>query len=173
MVFTLIHISISFLIFYILRSRLRIELFAFLLAAVLPDIESIYYGLQAFGVCGYNDFVCLAEYPSHYFMHSFLGIMAAGVFAAFAAKKLRMNFRLKEYGMKVLYTSALFGGLTHLMVDSSVHKGADSLAFFWPVDMRFSFIFAGAQLLWNSTALIGIVLFLYLLNKNKLGKMLK
>ncbi len=170
MVFTILHPLISFLLFYPLRRRL--EVFSFLLAAMLPDIESVYYGFRALGICG-NDFVCLAEYPSHYFLHSFLGIVVLAILAAFVVKKFRKSFRLNNYEMKVLYASAVFGGFSHLLIDSTVHKGADALSLFWPLEQRFSFIFPEAHLLWNVVAILGFATILYLWKQNKLKKIVK
>ncbi len=170
MVFTILHPLISFLLFYPLRRGL--EVFSFLLAAMLPDIESVYYGFQALGICG-NDFTCLAEYPSHYFLHSFLGIMVLAILAALVAKKFRAYFRLNNYEMKTLYVSAFLGGFSHLLIDLTVHKGADALSLFWPLEIRTSFVFPEAHLLWNLAALASAALILYLWGKNKLQKIVK
>lgn len=159
MVFTFFHASISFLLFYPLRQRF--EIFAFLLGAMLPDIESLYYGLRALERCG-NNYICLAEYPSHQLLHSFLGVLLLAMVSVFIVKKFREYMKFKVYKMKTLYLSAVFGGLTHLFVDSTIHKGADALALFYPIDLRFSFVFSNSLDFWNLIGLIGFIAFLYL-----------
>lgn len=169
MVFTLFHPFISFLFYYPFRRKL--EIITFLTASMLPDIESLYYVFEAIKFCG-NNFVCLAEFPSHQLLHSFLGIILIAFFLSFFINFIRKS-KLTKIPVKILFLSSFIGGLTHLLVDLTVHKGADALALFFPLDIRFSFIFPHSQVFWISIAFLGFVYALYLLKKNKLLDMVK
>jgi membrane-bound metal-dependent hydrolase YbcI (DUF457 family) len=169
MVFTVFHVFISFLIFTAFR---RVEFFSFIIGSILPDIESFYYSLQAIEVCG-NNITCLAEYPSHYFLHSFIGIAFLAFLCIFVVEVFRNYFHLTLYSRKVLWVSAFLGGVTHLLADVTVHRGEDSLMLLFPLSQRFSFIFPKAVSFWYAVAFIGFCVFVYMLIKNKLLEMVK
>lgn len=154
MVFTLFHAFISFILFYFLR----LEAISFFTGVIAPDIEAIYFATKAYEVCEPRDYACLAEYPSHWFLHSFLGITLLSLAIALLTGKVRSLFNLKKHKISFLFFSAWLGGASHLLVDLTVHKGDDSLMLFFPYPEKYSFIFPNSYLLWHVIALIGLIL---------------
>lgn len=159
MVFTLFHPFLS-LLFY-LPLRLRVEFFSFFTAVILPDIEGLYFSFPALAACG-SDAVCAAEYPSHYLLHSFLGVAIIAAAIALALPRIKY-FNLNKKSFSLLYASAFFGGLTHLFFDLFAHRGADALALFFPLPYRFSLVFPQSLLLLNILTAVGAGLTAYLL----------
>ncbi len=147
MVFTLYHAIIS-LGFWVLVSS-EFEIISFVLGSMLPDIESVYYAFEALKYCPANDYVCLAEYPSHYFLHSFLGITFLACIIAYSVNFLREKLGLTVVSLKRLFVSALIGGMTHLFVDLTTHRGEDALMLFFPFPERFSFVFPCSFTFWH------------------------
>lgn len=161
--FTLVHAFANYLL--AVPFRKHIDVIALLLASILPDIEGIYHMPAAYAACG-ADAVCAAEYPSHFMLHSFFGIFLiiapiALVLSFYLRKKIKRNIG----SMKIIYLSALAGGLLHLVADLTYHRGADSLYLLWPLPQQFSFAFAGSEILWDALAGAGIVAFLLIERK--------
>lgn len=156
--FTLVHAFANYL--FAVPIRKRIDIIAFMLASVLPDIEGLYYMPAAYAACG-SDLACAAAYPSHYVLHSFLGM-----FLIIAPAALLISFYFRRYlklsriGVKIMYVSALFGGLLHLLGDVVFHTGADSLYLLWPLQTQYSFAFAGSEILWSAFAGLGVFAFI-------------
>lgn len=161
MVFTVLHALISFIVFRFSS----FEFLSFFAGVVAPDIESVYFIKDAYEACGASDYKCLAEYPSHWFLHSFLGITFLAFFIALSVSLIRKHFEMKEFGFKTLFISAWIGGVTHLLVDTTVHKGEDALMLFFPYPEKYSFIFPYNYLFWYAVSIIGLVLLLINLRK--------
>ena len=154
MVFTVLHALISFIVFRFSS----FEFFSFFAGVVAPDIEAVYFMKEAYSVCEPNDYKCLAEYPSHWFLHSFLGITFSALLIAVFVYSIRKRFNLKKFNLKNLFISAWIGGVTHLIVDSTVHKGEDALMLFFPYPEKYSFVFPYSHIFWYAVSLIGLVL---------------
>jgi hypothetical protein len=165
MVFTFFHALIAFLFWLPLSARL--EIFSFFAGSVAPDIEAAYFAVKAYNYCNKNDYACLAEYPSHWFLHSFVGITFLGVIIAFCVRIFRERFGLKNVELKKLFFSALIGGATHLLVDVTVHKGEDALMLLFPLEQRFSFIFPHSFTFWHVIAAIGFIMLIINFKKLK------
>ncbi len=157
MVFTLFHTLISFIVFRFSS----FEIFSFFSGVVAPDIESVYFIKDAYEACGAGNYACMAAYPSHWFLHSFLGITFMAFILTGAVYFLRKHFSMKQYTLKMLFISAWIGGLTHLIVDSTVHEGEDALMLLFPYPERYSFIFPHNYLFWHALALLGAVLAIF------------
>jgi membrane-bound metal-dependent hydrolase YbcI (DUF457 family) len=149
--------------------RRKLSISALLIGAALPDIESLFYAVQAFGSCATAQ--CVADWPSHFILHSFLGLLLiVAPLATIAALWLRdKKFNHWRSGLPMLYASALLGGLLHLIPDLAMHVGADALHLLWPAAQTFEFNFFGAGLIWDALALFGAAAFIW----NERGKVLK
>lgn len=160
MPFTAIHLFLNYLA--AIPVRKRIDIVALLAASVFPDMEGAYFTIGAYNACAPTDMVCLMEYPSHYLLHSFLGIiLIIAPLALVVSIYLRKYLKVRALDLKIIYASALAGGLLHLIPDLTVHKGADALYLLWPAGQQFSFVFSGAMVFWGALAAVGIVVFVY------------
>ncbi|MEM5814272.1 MAG: zinc dependent phospholipase C family protein [Candidatus Aenigmatarchaeota archaeon] len=162
--FTLLHALINYLFAAPLRKR--IDITAFLLASILPDLEGLYYMPAAYAACG-ADAACAAAYPSHYALHSFFGIiLIVAVMASIGSLLFKKRMKQRKFDMKIVYISALAGGLLHLLTDVTYHTGADALYLFWPAQTQYSFAFSGSATLWSALAAAGLFAFILLEKKN-------
>lgn len=162
--FTLLHPFAGFVMAAPVRKKLNI--IAFFLGAMLPDLEGLYFIPIAYKACaafGEEQFaVCAADYPSHFLLHSFLGalLIGAAVAALFVlAKKAKLIKR--KISAKLVITSSILGTLSHLFIDLFFHGGADALALFYPLDWQPSLEWLGLMQFWNIVAVAGIALFAY------------
>ena len=164
---TVTHVFIAYLLALPLRRKLSIP--ALLIGAALPDMESLFYAMQALGSCATVQ--CVADWPSHFILHSFLGLfLIVAPLATMAALWLRdKKFNRWRSGLIVLYLSALLGGLLHLIPDLTIHSGADALHLLWPLQQTFQFNFLGAGIIWDALALLGAAAFIW----NERGKVFK
>jgi len=164
---TVTHVFIAYLFALPLRRKLSVA--ALLIGATLPDAESLFYAVQALGSCATVQ--CVAEWPSHFILHSFLGLfLIVAPLATIAALWLRdKNFNRWRSGLPMLYASALLGGLLHLIPDLTIHGGADALHLLWPAAQTFEFNFLGAGIIWDALALLGAAAFIW----NEHGKVFK
>lgn len=168
--FTLLHPFAGFVLVAPLRKKLNI--IAFFLGAMLPDLEGLYFIPIAYKACAAlteNEFItCAAEFPSHFLLHSFLGALLIGfgilVFFVIASKAKLFK---QKIGSKTIFISSVIGTLVHLFVDLFFHSEADALALFYPLDWRPSLAFSGLQQLWILIAFAGIALsaYFYILKK--------
>jgi len=162
--FTLIHAFANY--FLAIPFRKRIDVIALFVASMLPDVEGLYYTIPAYAACG-GDAACAAAYPSHYFVHSLFG-----AFLIIAPATLAILAILKKYGImkkinyKIVYLSALAGGLLHIVADVTYHTGADSLYLLWPSQQQYSFAFGGSDILWSALAGLGLFAFVLLERKS-------
>lgn len=171
--FTFFHPFAGFVMAAPMRKKLNI--IAFFLGALLPDLEGLYFISAAYKSCaafvGSKFTTCAADYPSHFLLHSFLGalLIGFGVLVFFVAANKAKLFKQK-IGSKTIFISSVIGTLAHLFVDLFFHSGTDALALFYPLDWRPSLAFLGLQQLWIFTAYAGIVLlvYIYLLKKESL-----
>lgn len=171
--FILFHPFAGFLLAAPLRKRLNI--LAFFLGAILPDLEGLYFIPIAYKSCA--DFVgsefatCAAQYPSHFLLHSFLGalLIGAGILGLFFLLE-KVKILKQKININLVFISSVLGMLIHLFIDLFFHRGADALALFYPLELRYSLAHLGLQQFWLITAYAGIVLFMYiyLVKKEKL-----
>lgn len=171
--FTLLHPFAGFVLAAPIRKRLNI--IAFFLGAMLPDLEGLYFIPIAYKSCasfvGSKFTVCAAEYPSHFLLHSFLGALLIGIaVVAFFVLASKAKLLKQKTSAKIIIVSSVLGTLAHLFVDLFFHGGSDALALFYPLEWRPSLAFLGLQQFWIFVAYAGIVLFayLYLLKREKL-----
>ncbi len=171
--FTLLHPFAGFLL--AAPKRKKINIVAFFLGAMLPDLEGLYFIPFAYKACAAlagNEFTaCAADYPSHFLLHSFLGAILIGVgVAMFFLLVNRMKIMKQKTNTKLIFISSALGTLSHLFIDLFFHGGADALALLYPVGLRSSLAFLGLQQFWNIVAVAGIALFayIYLYKKEKL-----
>lgn len=172
--FTLLHPFAGFVMAATIRKKLNI--IAFFLGAMLPDLEGLYFISAAYKSCA--DFVggefisCAAQYPSHFLLHSFLGaaLIGLGIVAFFMLANKAKLFKQK-ISAKIVFISSVLGTFTHIFIDLFFHGGADALALFYPLDWRPSLSFLGLQQLWILAAYAGIALFayFYILKKERLS----
>jgi len=164
---TVTHVFTAYLLALPLRRKLIIS--ALLIGAALPDTESLFYAVQALGSCATTQ--CIAEWPSHFVMHSFLGLLLiVAPLATIAALWLRdRRFNRWRIGLPMIYASALLGGMLHLIPDLTMHAGADALHLLWPAAQTFGFSFPGAGLIWDALSLFGAAAFIW----NERGKVFK
>lgn len=171
--FTLLHPFAGFVLAAPIRKRLN--MLAFFLGAMLPDLEGLYFIPIAYQNCASlagNAFtVCAADYPSHFLLHSFLGaaLIGLGVVIFFMLAN-RMQIFKKKISAKIIFISSALGALSHLFIDLFFHGGSDALALFYPLEWRPSLAFLGLQQFWIFVAYAGIILFayLYLIKKKKI-----
>ncbi len=171
--FTLLHPFAGFVMAAPIRKRLN--MIAFFLGAMLPDLEGLYFVPIAYKACTAltgNEFItCAAEYPSHFLLHSFLGalLIGFGVFVFFVIAGKAKLFKQKA-GSKTIFISSVIGTLVHLFVDLFFHSGTDGIPLFYPLDWRPSLAFLGLQQFWILAAYAGIALFayIYILKKENL-----
>lgn len=162
--FTLLHPFAGFVLAAPIRKRLN--LIAFFLGAMLPDLEGLYFIPIAYKACAAltgNEFVaCAAQYPSHFLLHSFLGALLIGIAVAgvFVLAK-KAGFLKQETSVKIAIISSIFGTLSHLFVDMFFHGGADAIPLLYPLDWRPSLAFLGLQQFWVVAAYAGIALLAY------------
>lgn len=162
--FTLVHAFANY--FLAIPFRKRIDLIALLIASILPDLEGLYYMPAALAACG-GDTACAAAYPSHFMLHSLFGVfLIIAPIALITSVLLRKRMRLASLGTRVIYFSALFGGLLHILADATYHTGADALYLLWPLPTQFSFAFGGSDILWNALGGIGLFAFILLEKKH-------
>ncbi len=171
--FTFLHPFAGFVLAAPVRKKLN--LIAFFLGAMLPDLEGLYFISAAYNSCtafsGDSFVTCTADYPSHFLLHSFLGAVLIGLgIAAFFILANRMKLFKKKISAKIIFISSALGTLSHLFIDLFFHSGADAIPLFYPIDWRPSLSFLGLQQLWNIVAVAGIALFIYfyLYKKEKL-----
>ncbi len=168
--FTPLHFFAAFPLFYVFRKKLN--LLAFLLGTILPDLEGLYLLPETYKTCasfsGQRFITCAAEYPSHFLLHSFSGAILIGIIAVFIFKL----FKSFECSEKIVFLSAIFGVLAHLFTDLFFHKGADALPLFYPAEWRFSLAFLHIQQAWYILSAFGSLLFVFyiLSNYKKYGK---
>ncbi len=162
--FTLLHPFAGFVMAAPIRKRLNIV--AFFLGAMLPDLEGLYFIPIAYKACaalsGSEFTTCAAQYPSHFLLHSLIGalLIGAAVAAVFVlAKKAR--FLKQETSVRIVIISSIIGTLSHLFVDMFFHSGADAIPLLHPADWRPSLAFLGLQQLWIVVAYAGIALLAY------------
>lgn len=163
--FTLLHPFAGFLMAAPFRKKLN--LIAFFLGAMLPDLEGLYFIPVAYNSCaafsGTEFAACAAEYPSHFLLHSFLGAVLVGlgiaVFFVFVGKTELLK---RKINTRLIFISSVIGTLTHLFIDLFFHGGADAIPLLYPLDWRPSLAFLGLQQFWILIAYAGIVLFAYI-----------
>ncbi len=170
---TVAHVFIAYFLHLPLRGKLSLS--ALLFGAALPDIEPAIYALQAAQVC--TTVKCAADWPSHFMVHSFLGIFLvvaplAVMLVYFLKKRMRSPSKKTLANM---YASAALGGLLHIIPDLTVHVPPDILHVLWPVETVYQLNFIGAGLLWDVVAILGAVVFYFLemRKNNSSGRVLK
>lgn len=171
--FTLLHPFAGFVLAAPLRKKLN--MIAFFLGAMLPDLEGLYFIPIAYKACaaltGSEFTTCAADYPSHFLLHSFLGaiLIGLGIMILFLFANRTRIFK-KKVSAKIVFISSVFGTFSHLFIDLFFHSGADAIPLLYPLDWRPSLAFLGLQQFWNLAAVAGIALFayIYLLKKEKL-----
>ncbi|MFZ3077073.1 MAG: DUF4184 family protein [Candidatus Aenigmatarchaeota archaeon] len=147
--------------------RKKLDIPAFFLGAMLPDLEGLYFISAAYKSCaafvGSEFTTCAAGYPSHFLLHSFLGAVLIGLgIVAFFMFVNRARIFKKKISAETIFISSVLGTLAHLFVDLFFHGGADALALFYPLEWRPSLVFLGLQQFWNIVAVAGIALFVYI-----------
>lgn len=162
--FTLLHPFAGFVLAAPIRKRLN--LIAFFLGAMLPDLEGLYFIPIAYKSCAAltgNDFTkCAADYPSHFLLHSFLGALLIGVAVSMLFVLASKAKLLKQkIGLKIIVISSVLGTLSHLFIDLFFHSGGDAIPLLYPLDWRPSLAFLGLQQFWNIAAVAGIAFFIY------------
>ncbi len=163
--FTLLHPFAGFVMAAPIRKRLN--MIAFFLGAMLPDLEGLYFIPIAYKACaaltGSKFTSCAADYPSHFLLHSLLGIVLIGLgIVAFFMLANRTRIFKQKISAKLIFISSVLGTLSHLFIDLFFHSGADGIPLLYPLDWRPSLAFLGLQQLWNIVAVAGIVLFAYI-----------
>jgi len=162
--FTLLHPFAGFLL--AAPARKRLNMIAFFLGAMLPDLEGLYFIPLAYKSCaafsGSEFTACAADYPSHFLLHSFIGavLIGLGVVGLFLFAN-RMRILKRKINAKTIFISSIFGTLSHLFIDLFFHGGADAIPLLYPLDWRPSLAFLGLQQFWNILAVAGIALFAY------------
>ncbi|TRZ55058.1 DUF4184 family protein [archaeon] len=162
--FTLLHPFAGFALMAPIRKRLN--LIAFFLGAMLPDLEGLYFISASYNSCaafiGSKFTACAADYPSHFLLHSLLGAVLIGLgIVAFFIIASRIKLFRQTIDKKLIFISSVAGTLSHLFVDLFFHGGADALALFYPLDWRPSLAFFGLRQFWILIAYAGIALFAY------------
>ncbi len=162
--FTFLHPFAGFVLAAPVRKKLN--LIAFFLGAMLPDLEGLYFISAAYKSCaafvGNGFATCAADYPSHFLLHSFLGAVLIGLgIVAFFMLANRMQIFKKKISAKIVFISSVLGILSHLFIDLFFHSGADGIPLLYPLDWRPSLAFLELQQFWNIAAVAGIALFIY------------
>ncbi len=163
--FTFLHPFAGFLLIAPIRKKLNIM--AFFLGAMLPDLEGLYFISAAYKSCealsGDIFATCAADYPSHFLLHSFLGAVLIGlgiVIFFMLANKIKLFRQIID--KKLVFISSVAGTLSHLFIDIFFHSGADAIPLLYPLEWRPSLAFLGLQQFWIFAACAGIALFAYI-----------
>jgi len=154
MPFTLFHLGASYLASIPIRKK--VNLLALFIGTSLMDIEGVLTMPSALASCvrAANFAQCTADYPSHLFLHSVPGVLL--VVAPIAAALCALRFGKNRW--RTFYASAVFGGIVHLAVDTTVHTGADAISWFYPYGQASFYIGAG---IWTVIGAVGIFAFLW------------
>ncbi len=152
---TITHVFVSYLLQPLSGNRFNI--IALMAGAALPDVESLFYLVQAVQYC--TTLQCIADWPSHMLFHSFLGtFLLIAPMGAAAALWLGPK---KWKGWKLAYVSALAGGLLHALTDTVGHAASDGVQLLWPATTGFSAnLPLGAEAVLDAAALLGLAIFI-------------
>lgn len=97
--------------------RKRFCLITFALSQVVIDLESFYFLVQG-------------AYPVHRFLHTYIGATVASLLSIVIAIPFLKLFK-KDTSKTARFIGAFFGGYSHIILDSIMHRDIRPFAPFW------------------------------------------